>query len=395
MIDYFNLKTNIIQADLIYANSTEMIKNITNNLKAQRKRFDSSRQEINTAISKFNGEVENAAEKYRKASNELKKELEKNLKDSFKNLSMTCEVIKDSILEHLDKTSHSIQLKLRSNQEKTINDKAITMQIYQDYCQAKFYHNFGICDSSLKPSFSDSLEEVLDKIHRLQWNIFSHDSEGVQYHRPTKFSRKDILIKDKENDKPVTLLREWKTAHINLKEHSDKNIMTEKSARVRVSNLEVYLYDENGNLLPSKEETSKDEIKIGISFPTIFTDKAPNGKHYRFQTSYRHYCRTAYYTYSKGNNSIFKQMLTNHLYSKRRKHEKTESCEVAKEFEANAYRPTLDGVYEITLINGPKDKDKIKQIKIYFAGTHIPLQRRRSGASAIDFDTLEKSLRTL
>ena len=74
---------------------------------------------------------------------------------------------------------------------------------------------------------------------------------------------------------------------------------------------------------------------------------------------------------------------------------RTESCEVAKDFEANAYRPTLDGVYKITLINGPKDKDKIKQIKIYFAGTHIPLQRRRSGTSAIDFDTLEKSLQTL
>ena len=74
---------------------------------------------------------------------------------------------------------------------------------------------------------------------------------------------------------------------------------------------------------------------------------------------------------------------------------RTESCEVAKDFEANAYRPTLDGVYKITLINGPKDKDKIKQIKIYFTATHIPLQRHRSGASAIDFGTLEKSLRTL
>ena len=74
---------------------------------------------------------------------------------------------------------------------------------------------------------------------------------------------------------------------------------------------------------------------------------------------------------------------------------RTESCEVAKEFEANAYMPTLDGVYAISLINGPKDKDKIKQIKVYFAGTHIPLQRRRSSKSADVFDMLEKSLQNL
>ena len=302
MLSYFGLKLSINQLEKSNNESTIIIEQIKGNLTEQQMQFQNSRHDINTAIDRFNDQVEFTRVNYLNWIGIHKRMLLEDLKDVFKNLTMTCDVIRDSILEHLDATSHSIKLKLRSNQEKEIDDKAMSMQIYQDYCQAKFYHNFGMCDSSLKPSFSDSLEEVLDKIHRLQWNIFSQNSEGVQQHRPTKFSQKDILIKDTENDKPVSLLREWKTAHINLKEHSQGNIITEKSARVRVSNLEVYLYDENGNLLPSKEETSRDEITIGITFPKNFTDKAPNGKYYGFETSYRHYCRTAYYTDSNGNN---------------------------------------------------------------------------------------------
>ena len=54
----------------------------------------------------------------------------------------------------------------------------------------------------------------------------------------------------------------------------------------------------------------------------------------------------------------------------------TESCKVAKQYENNVYMPTLDGVYNISLIKKPKYDTYMKKLKIVITGTQIALQSR-------------------
>ena len=51
----------------------------------------------------------------------------------------------------------------------------------------------------------------------------------------------------------------------------------------------------------------------------------------------------------------------------------TSTCEIDEDFESRNYKPSVDGIFSITLEN--KDDiamEKLDSIRIYFSGSHIP-----------------------
>ena len=54
----------------------------------------------------------------------------------------------------------------------------------------------------------------------------------------------------------------------------------------------------------------------------------------------------------------------------------TRTCEIDEDFDSRNYKPSVDGLFSITLQN--KDDiamEKLDSIRIYFSGSHIPFGR--------------------
>ena len=212
------------------------------------------------------------------------------------------EDFKQSAIDDIDDTANALHRKISLSETKSIEDKSMAMSVFEDYCAALFYHTFETCDPSNKPSHVDTIDTIIDKIDKISWNIFKQSYVSVQGKVPTKFDQKMVIISDTEFDEPVKTLLEWKSVLINLKDYFPASI-TENVARFRISSIEVYPLSDSEDewiLQSSDSQTSTEEVMIGIGFPTEFTDKAPDGNKYTFQTSFPHYCRTAYIKKHKG-----------------------------------------------------------------------------------------------
>ena len=251
---------------------------------------------------KYEKVLDTIKNEYNQASKDRKETMKEDLKESFNELKEKFEDFKQSAIDDLELTAHALGTKKMLRQQKSFKDKAMAMDVFEDYCAALFYHTFETCDPSNKPSHVDTIDTIIDKIDKISWNIFKQSYVSVQGKVPTKFDQKMVIISDTEFDEPVKTLLEWKSVLINLKDYFPASI-TENVARFRISSIEVYPLSDSEDewiLQSSDSQTSTEEVMIGIGFPTEFTDKAPDGNKYTFQTSFPHYCRTAYIKKHKG-----------------------------------------------------------------------------------------------
>ena len=93
-----------------------------------------------------------------------------------------------------------------------MTQRSMVMNLFVDYCDAKFYVYFEKCEISDKPSMSDDFDQILESLSDIKWEIDSHRPE---------FTPKDYkghvayIYDDKNNSKhnyslPITIFKEKK-----------------------------------------------------------------------------------------------------------------------------------------------------------------------------------------
>ena len=93
-----------------------------------------------------------------------------------------------------------------------MTQRSMVMNLFVDYCDAKFYHNFEICSNTDLPYLSDDFNVILKKLSDIKWNIYSEKPSGL----PTIYKGHVAYIYDDENNSkhnysmPITIFKEKK-----------------------------------------------------------------------------------------------------------------------------------------------------------------------------------------
>ena len=83
----------------------------------------------------------------------------------------------------------------------SINQRSMVMVMFEDYCDALFYHRFSICNEDTVPAMSDDFGKILEKLNLIQWDTIT----SIE-HLPTlpqDFSSEKVLITD-DGKFPIT-----------------------------------------------------------------------------------------------------------------------------------------------------------------------------------------------
>ena len=155
------------------------------------------------------------------------------------------------------------------------------------------------------------------------------------------------------------MLLKDKVAMINLKDHfSEKRWL--KRQRWRISSLHVQLLDKDNKTLKSEDDTFDGEVETLITFPTEFIDIGTDNKQYKFRPDYDYYCKSTYITNTEGRMEI------------------VENCQVDTEFAEDSFKPSLNGLFNFTIISPPVNFKDLAAMRIIFSGSHINRNFRRS-----------------
>merc|ERR1739838_813903 len=224
------------------------------------------------------------------------------------------------------------------------------MELYIDYCDAKFYHSFTDCKSTI-PLMSDKFEVLLDKLSEIKWDSItdSNNLPGI----PIKFGPVKITVEDDLDQYryPISTLKKESRIDVNIKEHDPYHNL-DKYWRVRIDMIRIVLLDENEDPLPSPGDELGEEIQSLITFPTIFndTDYFKAGHTFLCQD---YFCPADYYATEAG--VTFRS-----------------DCSVDEEFTNLNYKPSHDGIFTFFLGNAEQlEMDRLAKVKVEFAGSYI------------------------
>ena len=268
---------------------------------------------------------------------------------------------KDALTKFKTETKEKINqnAKALTDQRKSVTnlameDRALVDTMFKEYCNALFYNSFKKCDDSIQPQPEDTINEVLSKINSAKMSMIEEGGFPLRI-RPSRFKNRKIFVKDQS---PIRLLLKDKVALINLKDHFPEKLWL-KRQRWRISSLHVQLLDKDNQTLKSGDDTFGGEVETLITFPDEFIDIGTDNKQYRFKTDYDYYCKSTYITNNAG------QMET------------VQNCQVDTEFAEDSFKPSLNGLFNFTIISPPVNFEELAAMRIIFSGSHIDRNFRR------------------
>ena len=232
--------------------------------------------------------------KYENMSIEMRHEYLQNITEKFEAFKATYANMKELKIQSLQSTIDAVLYKSYGMKETSMTQRSMIFVLYQDYCQALFYHKFEDCRSEDFPLMSDDFSSLLIKLNSLQWDAIE-DINSLNP-RPAPFL---FYVQDVDNyTQPITQLLNVSRTTINFKDFISEDELN-GIWRWRIDDIQVTLLDENDRVIPSMGETSNYKIKTGITFPNFFEDKD------MFKTSHtflgqRVFCRSSYVTRGPG-----------------------------------------------------------------------------------------------
>lgn len=312
---------------------------------------------------------------YENTSMEMRHEYLNNITKKFEAFKETYENMKELKIQSLQSTIDAVLYKSYGMKEASMTQRSMISVLYQDFCQALFYHKFEDCTKDNFPLMSDDFSSLLSKLNNLQWDSV----QDVSALQPTIFPNR-IFVEDVDNyTQPITQLRNVSRTTINFKDFLSEEEFN-SVWRWRLDDIQVTLLDEHENVIPSLGIESKYKIKTGITFPNFFNDKDEFKNSHTF-LGQRIFCRSSFVTQGEGTNLIliglgnyFDQSLIsdNDVYH-------MDKCQVTDEFSANAFKPSGDGSFAFHLENDEDtlDKSKVAKLQIDLIGSGIPFPSRK------------------
>ena len=143
------------------------------------------------------------------------------------------------------------------------------------------------------------MDVLLNKLHNIQWDLITNINNLPDL--PIIFQHQ-ILIEDDESNYVSHIQQLLNTSRtiINLKDFLPASEFYNQW-RWRISELDVYLLDENEEVISSQDTGMDEGISFGIYFPGLFNDTAFDRVVHPF-LAHPLYCRSTYETSSKKRN---------------------------------------------------------------------------------------------
>jgi len=246
---------------------------------------------------------------------------------------------------------NGIQQKFFGLKIHSMNQRAMVMSVFVDYCEADFYNTFETCDQHIVlPYLSDQFDTLLHKLVQLDWNAVTSPNNlpGM----PIKFSGQ--LWRD--SSYIIESLKNLKMVDINL---NDLDNFFDDFWRVRIDSLSLILLDADGYPIQSCGTTFGCEISIKIRFPTIFSDVDYYGEEQSF-LALSFSCHSDYYT--EGEEVTF-----------------ISNCGIEEEFSTGGYKASPNGIYSFEITNPEQiDMDSLAQVQFMIGGTRITNLKTKS-----------------
>eukprot|EP00093_Oithona_nana_P001090 01090.XXX_3190_3886_1 [CDS] Oithona nana genome sequencing. len=203
------------------------------------------------------------------------------------------------------------------------------------------------------------MDVLLNKLHNIQWDLITNINNLPEL--PIIFQHQ-ILIEDDESNYVSHIQQLLNTSRtiINLKDFLPASEFYNQW-RWRISELDVYLLDENEEVISSQDTGMDEGISFGIYFPGLFNDTAFDRVVHPF-LAHPLYCRSTYETSSDGDQTF------------------SEKCQVDKEFSNNNYKTSPDGDFTFKLRNDKTqlDYNKVKKLLVEIRGSYIPFKEIRN-----------------
>ena len=280
----------VAQNDLQKA--VQQVENIQNALEA----LESTKNDYQNSMEQNQQDYQDALaelqKNYETMSTELKQEYLANITVKFEAYQ---EIFNDKKNEYMTEIQHGIDAVLSKSyglKEASMTSRSMIMVLYQDYCDALFYHNFQDCSEQETPLMSDDFLVLLDKLNALKWDAIANaDSLDPA---PTQ-NTVTVIIEDLNNyTQPIAQLKNDSKVMINFKDFLPKDDFYGRW-RWRVNNLEVYLWDENEDVIESLGIAFTERIQMQVTYPTIFNDTSEDKTIHTFLGQHQ-YCSSSYVT---------------------------------------------------------------------------------------------------
>ena len=183
----------LVTAENDMKRAQEEVENIQNAIIELQSTTDQYQNDMQQNQQEYEDKVEELKQNYETASTELLQQLQAEIEERFEKYTQIYDDKKEEYIKGIQDGITNINYKLMGLKDASMNQRSIIMVLYEDFCDALYYHSFTECSVVQTPVMSDDFDKLLDKLEHLQWDLV----EGLNGFDvpPTEFT-KTILIED-------------------------------------------------------------------------------------------------------------------------------------------------------------------------------------------------------
>ena len=249
----------------------ERIKQLLVELEQKREDFENDR---NNAKAEYEQWLEDLRANYENITEEIRAEYKEKATESFEKFKVVFKGLSDSYNDKIYDLMASIHRKFYGLKEHSMVQRSMIMTLYLDFCDANFYHTFETCDTQKMPSMSADLDTMLKSLIDIQWDSITSDSRlpgtPTEFDSIFRVKEKHVYLNGTKNY-IINNLRDKFETEINLKDLDTTNDF-DSNWRIRIEQVYLVLYDEDGYPLQSNSDEVGRNIQINIKYPTVFND---------------------------------------------------------------------------------------------------------------------------
>ena len=133
-------------------------------------------------------------EQYQTLTEEQRQEFIRQIKERFDAYQQVFLSMKNSYRNSLEDLITSVEDKSYNLKIASMNQRSMILVLYNDYCDALYFHDFTECDQSNIPAMSDDFDTLLDKLISLEWDVLTNMGNLVP--PPQKYKNVPVILQD-------------------------------------------------------------------------------------------------------------------------------------------------------------------------------------------------------
>ena len=299
LLSLANVKGELEVAENQLERTIEQVEVIKSSIENFHQSANNYQDEMNAIQQDYQDALKRMEADFANMTQEMRDEFMKDINERFENYKTVYSDMKQRYTQPLQATMAAVQDKIYGLRQSSMTQRSLIAVLYKDYCDTLFYHSFEECDEENIPLLGDEMDVLLNKLHNIQWDLITNINNLPDL--PIIFQHQ-ILIEDDESNYVSHIQQLLNTSRtiINLKDFLPASEFYNQW-RWRISELDVYLLDENEEVISSQDTGMDEGISFGIYFPGLFNDTAFDRVVHPF-LAHPLYCRSTYETSSKKRN---------------------------------------------------------------------------------------------